>query len=194
VHGVEGVAELVREGRQELVLRAVRRFGRGAGLLGLPIESPDLDGGRGLIGDGHREREVGLSVAPARFGDGQGDRAQGPLVRDERRDDPGLRRELPEEREMLGVQRDRAQIGLGDARDQRRLACAHRGQRSVRRIAVEAVSRAYLEDERLLGDVDVRAGRPVKRAVRLQQIDRAEIAEDRHGQADHAGQHAFGVE
>jgi hypothetical protein len=46
------------------------------------------------------------------------------------------------------------------------------------------VSGTDLVDERFLGGVDMRAGDAVERAIILKKVDRAEIAERRHGQAD----------
>ncbi len=53
---------------------------------------------------------------------------------------------------------------------------------------------ADLVDERFLGGVDVRAGGPVQLVLVLNEVDRAEIAEHRHRQADQARQRALVVQ
>ena len=113
---------------------------------------------------------------------------------DERRDDPGLWAELPPQREMLGVQRDRVQVGLADARDEHRLACANHGGHAVRGRGIEPVSGTNLVDERFLRAIDVGAGHAVQDSVVLNQVDGAQIAEHRHGQAGQSRQGPLVVE
>jgi len=153
----------VRPAPQELILRAVRRFGRAPSRLGLAVESRALDRSRHVARDDHREREVDPAVAAGRFGDRQGHRAEDTRVRDERCDDPRLRTQLPEDVELLGILRGRAEIGLGDPRDENRPACANDGRDPVGGRGIEPVSGTDLVDERLLGAVDMRAGDAVER-------------------------------
>ena len=56
--GAERVAQLVAQHREELVLRAVRRFGLGARRLLLAEEPRVLDGDRRLLGEAHADRLV----------------------------------------------------------------------------------------------------------------------------------------
>ena len=194
VNGVERIPQLVRERGEELVLRAVGRFGGGAGGLRLAIEPRVLDGARRVGRDDRREGQVRRAIAPRGFGDRERHRAQGSVMRDERHDDPGLRAEPPPQSEMLGVQRDRVQVGLADTRDEHRLARANHGGHAVRGRGIEPVSGTDLVDERVLRAVDVGAGHAVQDSVVLNQVDGAQIAEHRHGQAGQSRQDPLVVE
>ena len=147
----------MRERRQELVLRAVRRFGRAARRLGLAIESRALDHRRSVARDDGGDGEVHGTVASGRFGERDGQRAQHTLVRDEGHDHPRRRAELTEQLELVGILRGVAQIGIRGVGHQNRSARANDGGDPPRGRRIDREPGADLGDERLAGGIDVRA-------------------------------------
>ncbi len=164
VHRIERGAQLVREGGQELVLGPAGRL---------------------------REEQIGGSVPAPGLGDREGHGAEHLFARAHGHHHPRRQAELTEEIELLRSPGRPVEIGRGRRRHDRGPAIAQHRRHAVGRRRAEAVPGARLVGDALLGGIDVSAGNALDRAVRIEQVDGAQVAEEGHGEPGHPGQHSL---
>jgi hypothetical protein len=180
----EGVAQLVPQHREELVLRAVGALGLGAGLLGLAVEPGVLDGHRGAVGERRREGEVLGPVAALRLRGGEGQRADGRAAHQEGHREVGAQPQRAQEPQVLRVARGGLEGRLGDVRHHHRPARAEDLPHGARGDRVVGVATLDLLHHRELRRVDVRHREP-RHAAALQQVDRRPVGDLRHREPRH---------
>ena len=191
VHRIERGAQLMREGGQELVLGPAGRLRGLARRLRVAIQARVVPRHRRLAHHRLREEQIGGSVPALGLGDREGHRAEDLFARDHGHHHPRRQAELTEEIELLRSPGRPVEIGRGRRRHDRGPAIAqHRGH-AVGRGRAEAVPGARLVGDALLGGIDVSAGNAADRAVRIEQVDGAQVAEEGHGEPGHPGQHSL---
>ena len=193
-HRIERIPELVGQRGEKFVFRAIRRFRFDPGRLRLSIES------RSFHRDSRKPRhdlgaqKVGATVAASRLRDREGDGSQRSLTADQGDDHPRLRTQLLEDAQLISVHGLCHQARLGHPGHEDGSPGLNGGRHPFRRVQIEAVSAPHFVDEGLFRRIDVGTGHPADRAVRLQEVDRAQIAQRGDGQPGQARKYSFMVE
>ena len=168
------VAARSASARRALGLRARR-------LRGL-VEAGVVDRQPGAAAQRERDAQVVRSVRRVRLGRDEADRAEHPAAGGDRHDERGVQGELRDHGADLGVRDGAVQQVPVDVLDQLGLARARHLRRPDRGIGRQRQARAQLARERDAVGIGVRRGGGDERAVLVEQVDHAPVAEPRHAE------------
>ncbi len=184
---VDRRAQLVRQRRQELVLRPVRGPGVGVG-------AGVVDGDRGPLRDGLRDQHVLAVVGPPRFRRHEGHHPERATVGDERHRHVRVQLQRAQRLQVGGAARAILEHRVGDPRDHRRLP----GPEDVRGGAgrVRPLGKALAQGAREfdLGGIDVRGAEPLQAAFVVGDVDCAPVSDVGHGELRDRLERGFIVE